>query len=39
MGWSNSTMARRYQHIVETLKRDVADRIDGFLWAPEEPEG
>lgn len=32
MGWSNGTMARRYQHIVEALKRDIADRIDGFLW-------
>ena len=35
MGWSSGTMARRYQHIVEALKRDIADRIDGFLWAPE----
>lgn len=34
MGWSNGTMARRYQHVVEALKRDIADQINGYLWAP-----
>lgn len=36
MGWSNSAMAARYQHITETVRRDVAQRIDGLLWEPRE---
>jgi integrase len=38
MGWSNGTMARRYQHVIEALKRDIADRIDGYLWEPMKPD-
>jgi len=32
MGWSNSAMAKRYQHVTAVLRQDVAHRLDGFLW-------
>lgn len=32
MGWSNTSMAKRYQHITGALRRDIADRLNGFLW-------
>lgn len=34
MGWSNSAMAKRYQHITEQVRRDVAERVGGLLWRP-----
>ena len=34
MGWSNGTMARRYQHVVEALKRDIADQTTGTSGRP-----
>jgi integrase-like protein len=45
MGWSNTAMAARYQHITATIRRDVAQRVGGLLWeatgdtAPEPPDG
>jgi len=35
MGWSNSAMAGRYQHVTDVIRRDVAKRLDGLLWAGE----
>lgn len=32
MGWSNSGMAKRYQHITGGLRQDIADRLNGYLW-------
>jgi integrase len=32
MGWSNSAMAKRYQHVTAVLRRDIAQRLNGFLW-------
>jgi integrase len=32
MGWSNSGMAKRYQHPTNELRKDIADRVGGFLW-------
>lgn len=32
MGWSNSSMAKRYQHVTAPLRRDIAERLSGFLW-------
>jgi integrase len=32
MGWSNSAMATRYQHITAAVQRDVARRLGGLLW-------
>jgi hypothetical protein len=36
MGWSNTAMAARYQHITTTIRRDVAQRVGGLLWEPTE---
>lgn len=35
MGWSNSKVAERYMHVTESMRQDVAGRLNGFLWAPE----
>ena len=32
MGWSHSSMAKRYQHVTAVLRQDIATRLDGFLW-------
>jgi integrase len=37
MGWSNTTMAARYQHIIAAIRRDVATSVGGLLWKPTEP--
>lgn len=34
MGWSNTAMAARYQHLTMTIRRDVAQRVGGLLWEP-----
>jgi integrase len=36
MGWSSTSMAARYQHVTDPIRRDVAKRIGGLLWAEEE---
>ena len=36
MGWSNTSMAARYQHITAAVQREVAQRVDSLLWASEE---
>lgn len=33
MGWSNTAMAKRYQHITAALRTDIADRLNGYFWA------
>ncbi|MEN3614452.1 site-specific integrase [Plantactinospora sp. ZYX-F-223] len=38
MGWSNSAMAVRYQHLTTQVRRDIAKRVGGLLWeAPKDP--
>jgi integrase len=37
MGWSSTSMAARYQHVTDPIRRDVANRIGGLLWA--DPQG
>ena len=32
MGWSNSAMAKRYQHVTATLRQDIANRLSDYLW-------
>jgi integrase len=34
MGWSNTAVAARYQHIIAAIRRDVATKLGGLLWAP-----
>ncbi|MBN9754773.1 integrase (recombinase) [Pseudonocardia sp. Ae406_Ps2] len=36
MGWSHGAMAKRYQHVTDALRQDVAVRLDGFLRAGTE---
>jgi integrase len=38
MGWSNGAMAERYQHVTAAIRQDIANRLDGFLWGPNETE-
>lgn len=37
MGWSNTAMAARYQHITGAVQRDVAQRVGGLLWRADGP--
>jgi integrase len=39
MGWSNTAMAARYQHIIAAIRRDVATSVGGLLWKPATPVG
>jgi len=32
MGWSNTAMATRYQHITAAVQRDIASRVGGLIW-------
>ena len=32
MGWSNAVMVSRYAHVTARLRRDIADRLNTFLW-------
>lgn len=34
MGWSELSMLKRYQHVVDSLKRSAADAVGGALWGP-----
>jgi integrase len=37
MGWSSTAMAAKYQHVIDAVKRDVANQVDDLLW--EAPGG
>jgi integrase len=39
MGWSSTSMTKRYQHVTEAIRRQVADRLDGLLWESETDGG
>lgn len=32
MGWSSPTMLRRYQHVLDAMRAEVADVVTGALW-------
>ncbi len=36
MGWSSMDMLKRYQHVTEALRRDVAEQINGYFWTREQ---
>lgn len=36
MGWSSTAMAARYQHVTDPIRRDVASRVGGLIWTPED---
>ena len=31
MGWSSAAMAKRYQHLIDSTRRDVAKQLGGLL--------
>jgi hypothetical protein len=37
MGWSNAAMVKRYAHVTARLRRDIAERLNVFLWSSNEP--
>ncbi|GAA2819048.1 site-specific integrase [Saccharopolyspora taberi] len=32
MGWSTEAMRKRYMHVTEQLRRDVADLVNAYFW-------
>jgi integrase len=38
MGWSSTSMAARYQHVTDPIRRDVARRVGGLLWSDDPPQ-
>jgi integrase len=32
MGWSSAEMAARYQHVLDSIRKGVADQVDELLW-------
>lgn len=36
MGWSSTAMAANYQHVTDSMRRDVARRVDGLIWETDE---
>ncbi|MEV6411861.1 site-specific integrase [Kribbella sp. NPDC051718] len=36
MGWSSSSMVKRYQHVTAQIRMDIAARLGGLIW--EEPK-
>lgn len=39
MGWSSTSMAARYQHVTDPIRRDVARRVGGLIWSEDAPDG
>lgn len=38
MGWSNTAMVKRYQHITAAVRTDIAERLNRHLWKSNETE-
>ncbi len=36
MGWSSTSMAARYQHVTDPIRREVANRVGGLLFSESE---
>lgn len=36
MGWSSASMAARYQHQIDAIRRDVAAQVGRLLWDPND---
>ena len=37
MGWSSTSMTKRYQHLTDDIRQGVAKRIGELVWGDEEP--
>jgi integrase len=35
MGWSTLAMVKRYTHVTDVLRKEVADQINGYFWKAE----
>ncbi|MFI8305497.1 tyrosine-type recombinase/integrase [Streptomyces sp. NPDC085927] len=35
MGWSSTAMAARYQHMVDTVRTNIARQVDELIWKPD----
>jgi integrase len=33
MGWSTTDMAKRYQHVTDQIRAEVASQVDSLIWA------
>ena len=38
MGWSSAEMAARYQHVLDSIRKGVADQVGGLLWGASADE-
>jgi integrase len=38
MGWSSAEMAARYQHVLDSIRKGVADQVGGLLWGGSEAD-
>jgi integrase len=38
MGWSTAEMAKRYQHVLDSIRKGVADQVGSLLWDVPEQE-
>jgi integrase len=38
MGWSSAEMAARYQHVLDSIRKGVADQVGGLLWGSADEE-
>jgi integrase len=36
MGWSSTSMAARYQHVTDPIRRAVADQVGSLLWSEDD---
>jgi integrase len=36
MGWSSAEMAARYQHVLDSIRKGVADQVGGLLWGADD---
>jgi integrase len=39
MGWADTSMAKRYQHVTGQVRRNVAERVGSLLWSAERTAG
>jgi integrase len=38
MGWSSAEMAAWYQHMLDSIRKGVADQVGGLVWGTHKPE-
>ena len=38
MGWATTSIAKRYQHVTDPVRLDLAKRVGGLLWKTPKPD-